>query len=238
MLKIVIASAAGDIASLSQYIQSKDDAVSEVFVRSGFKLLETMQEFPPVYNCLNALHQECGFNNPLNSIHKINFCIKAGETRPEAMTWLFEAILDGTRSQSKYVTESTLQQFRNGRGGNLPWIIIQKQEFKHFLMSRIAGMFSLETTTTLKEIFHDHESYRRGWKNIDDVMQPSKFLQSWSAAERLVADFISAACFNNDEAYNAAYLTSIRHRRSTEELLSHSIFHDNWENICSLHKEQ
>ena len=99
-------------------------------------------------------------------------------------------------------------------------------------------MFSIEFTTTLKEVFHDHESYRRGWKNIDDVMQPSKFLQSWSAAERLVADFISAACFNNDEAYNAAYLTSIRHRRSTEELLSHSIFQDTWENICTLHKEQ
>ena len=69
-------------------------------------------------------------------------------------------------------------------------------------------------------------------------MQPSKFLQSWSAAERLIADFISAACFNNDEAYNAAYLTSIRHRRLPEELLSHSIFQDTWENICTLHKEQ
>ena len=99
-------------------------------------------------------------------------------------------------------------------------------------------MFSLEITTTLKEVFHDHESYRRGWKNIDDVMQPSKFLQSWSAAERLAADFISTACFQNDEAYNAAYLTSIRHRRSTEELLSHSIFQDTWQNICSLHQEQ
>ena len=54
----------------------------------------------------------------------------------------------------------------------------------------------------------------------------------------MTAEFISAACFNNDEAYNAAYLTSIRHRRSTEELLSHSIFQDTWENICTLHKEQ
>ena len=93
-------------------------------------------------------------------------------------------------------------------------------------------------TVTLKEVFHDHESYRRGWKNIDDVMQPSKCVQSWSPGERLTADFISAACFNNDEAYNAAFLTGIRHRRSTEELLSHSIFQDNWQNICSLHQEQ
>ena len=99
-------------------------------------------------------------------------------------------------------------------------------------------MFSIEFAPTLKEVFHDHESYRRGWKNMDDVMQPSKFLQSWSARERLVADFISAACFNNDEAYNSALVTGIRHRRSTEELLSHSIFQDNWQNICSLHQEQ
>ena len=87
--------AAGDIASLSQYMQSKaqyiitqdekDDAVSEVFVRTGFKLSETMQECPSVYNCLNALDQEWGFNNPLNSIHKISFCLKA-DSRPEALT--------------------------------------------------------------------------------------------------------------------------------------------------------
>ena len=93
------AAAAGEIASLSEYMQSKaeyvstedekDDAVSEFFVNTGFKLSETMQECPSVYHCLNVLDQERGFNNPLNSIHKISLCLKA-DSRPEALTWLFE----------------------------------------------------------------------------------------------------------------------------------------------------
>ena len=119
--------------SKAQYITTqdeKDDAVSEFFVNTGFKLSETMQECPSVYHCLNALDQEWGFKNPLNRIHKISFCLKA-DCRPEALTWLFESILDATRSGQKFITESTLQQFRSGKGGNIPTLMIMKQDLSH-----------------------------------------------------------------------------------------------------------
>ena len=240
---------AGNVANLSTYMESKaefvngkdievDDATSQTFVESAMNICAAMNESPAVRKCLSRLDQEEGLNNPLNSIHKINWCLKAGTASPEAMTWLFDAILDATLSKAPFLMVSSLNDFRSGKGGRIPDIIVQKMDFKHHILGKATSQFSIEFTTTLREVFHSHETYRSRWKNINGQAQPSKFLKQWSPAERLVADFVSSACFANEETYHAAYLTGIRHRRSVEELTSHSIFQEQWDNICSLWKEQ
>ena len=88
-----------------------------------------MQDYSAVRRCLTALDQENGFRNPLNSIHKLSCCIKAA-TSQDAITWLFEALLDGTRSNAKTVVEATLKCFTAAKGGNLPCIIVKKLEFQ------------------------------------------------------------------------------------------------------------
>ena len=99
-------------------------------------------------------------------------------------------------------------------------------------------MFSMEFMTTLKDVFHDHESYRQRWKDEANEMRPSNFLQQSTIAERLFADFVASASFGYDEAFHSTYLTSVRHRNGVEDLLNHGIFQDTWLTIQNLHKDQ
>ena len=98
-------------------------------------------------------------------------------------------------------------------------------------------MFSVDFTTTLKDVFHDHESYRQRWMDETNVMRPSTFLQNWTIPERFFAEFLANASFGYDEAYHAGYLTSIRKRTSNDDLITHGIFQDTWLTIQNLDKE-
>ena len=164
---------------LSKYMQSKatyvdgkdidkDDATSPVFVKSAEKVIQVMQDYSAVRRCLTALDRENGFNNPLNSIHKLMCCIKAADGQDQ-LTWLFEALLDGTRSKVKTVVDASLNNFRSAKGGNLPGIIVRKLDFKNYLIRKATGMLSVDFTTTLNDVF---QSYRQRWMHENNVMPP------------------------------------------------------------------
>jgi len=245
---------AAEADNLAAYMQSKaefvgkeidqDEATSAYFITTATKVIEAMEEHSIIKRCLSIMDQEKGSASPLNSIHKIAHCIRAceqtgGAMDSEALTWLFETILDGTRANIRALMEAPLSLFKGGnKGGQLASIIIKKRDFKHCLFSKIALMFTHDFTSTLRDVFHNHESYREKWKDLNEQMRPSKYLATWTAAERMVADFIATACFSFDESCHKAYRTNIARRSTSDELIDHSIFQDTWTNIVALQKEQ
>jgi hypothetical protein len=124
-------------------------------------------------------------------------------------------------------------------GKALVGIYLLRRKFLAFLLSKADVHFGQGVASVLREVFGNHETYRRRYRASKGAPEPDlSYQSSWPQSVRVFANFLEDTVYKHEHPFVPCFSNAAKAGKGVAELMSYQVIEEAWKTTMSILEDE